>query len=346
MPHVAAARLSRRNLLAAGGLVGLGALAAACGSGTAKAEPGAGAGSEAASGPWSFTDDRKQKINLATRPSRVVAYTGTAAALYDFGVRDQLVGVFGPTTLKDGSPDPQAGDLDIAKLTVLGNAWGEFNIEKYAALRPELLVTDMWQPDALWYVPDDSKAKILALAPTAALNVASVPLPDPLRRHAELAAALGADLNAKQVTDAKARFEAAAETLRAAAKANGGIKVMAASASADLLYISDPAVYPDLSYFRSLGVEFITPDKVEGGFFENLSWEKADKYPADLIMLDNRTATLQPADLTGKPAWTDLPAVKAGQVTPWLSEPRFSYAGCAPLVERLATALRDARKAR
>lgn len=340
MPHVPSPRLTRRNLLAAGGVAGLGALVAACGTN------GGGSSDKAtepkAAGPWTFTDDRKQKVTLDAAPERVVAYIGTAAALHDFGV-DRIVGVFGPTVRKDGSPDVQAGDLDVTKVTVLGNAWGEFNIEKYAALRPELLVTDMWEPGALWFVPDDSKDKILPLAPSIALNLTRVLLPESIERHAELAKALGADLGAKKVTDAKVRFEAAADTLRQAAKAAGGLKVLAASASADTLYVSDPAVYPDLSYFRSLGVDIIVPGRVTGGFFENLSWENADKYPADLILLDNRTSALQPEALAAKPAWSQLPAVKAGRITPWLSEPRFSYAGCAPLIESLAEAVKDAR---
>ncbi|AXI77391.1 ABC transporter substrate-binding protein [Peterkaempfera bronchialis] len=354
MTHaVPSRRLTRRTLLVAGGAVGLGALAAACGSSGDAASgatgtgsrTGAGSGSATpAAGPWSFTDDRKKTASLKSAPTRVVAYTGTAAALYDFGAGDRITGVFGPTRLKDGKPDVQAGDLDIDRVTVLGNAWGEFNLEKYAALRPELLVTDMWEPDSLWYVPDGSKDKILALAPSVALDVAKISLPEVIGRHAELAEALGADLKAERVTAAKARFEAAAESLRKAAKQRGGVKVMAASASPELLYLSDPRVYPDLSYFRSLGVEFVVPQKVTGSFFENLSWEKADSYPADLILLDNRTGTLQPKDLASKPAWSQLPAVKAGQVTPWLSEPRFSYAGCAPLVETLAKALGEARK--
>jgi iron complex transport system substrate-binding protein len=339
MPPARSPHLSRRGLLAAGGAAGLGALLTACGASR-------GASARRTGGSWSFTDDRGQRATAAGRPGRVVAYVGTAAALRDFGVGDEIVGVFGPTKLTDGGPDPLAGDLDLDKVTVLGNAWGEFNIERYAALRPELLVTNIYQPNALWFVPDDSQKKILALAPSVGITVAKVSLPEPVRRYAELAAALGADLEAKQVTDAKARFERAAETLRRAAKAGGGIKVMAASGSADLFYVSDPGVYADLTYFRELGVDFVVPKQVTGGFFESLSWENADKYPADLILLDNRTAALGPKDLAAKPSWSKLPAVRAGQVTPWLSEPRFSYAGCAPLIESLAQAVQNARKVR
>ncbi|MBT2387425.1 ABC transporter substrate-binding protein [Streptomyces sp. ISL-11] len=330
--------VTRRGLLTAGGALGIGALLTACGGGSSKS----GSGADTGSGPWTFKDDRGQTVKSGGTPKKVVAFTGTAAALHDFGI--ECAGVFGPTTLKDGKPDPQAGDLDVGKVTVLGNAWGEFNVEKYAAMGPELLVTNMIQGQELWYVPDDSKKKILGLAPSVGLNVTKVPLTQVIGRYAELAASLGADLKAKKVADAKARFEKASETLREAARANKGLKVLAASGSAELLYVSDPGVYADLTYFKQLGVELVVPDKVTGGFFESLSWENAGKYAADLILLDNRTAALRPKDLAAKPTWAGLPAVKAGQVSPWLSEPRYSYAGCAPLVEALAAAVEKAKK--
>ncbi|MCA6096279.1 ABC transporter substrate-binding protein [Streptomyces sp. SCA3-4] len=333
---------TRRSLLTVGGALGLGALLTACGggssdSGSADDAPGGGKG-----GAWSFKDDRGQTVKRDHTPKRIVAFTGTAAALHDFGV--ECVGVFGPTKLKDGKPDPQAGELDVDKLTVLGNAWGEFNIERYAGLRPDLLVSNMFEPEALWYVPEESKKKILGLAPSVGLTAARVSMLEPIKRYAALAESLGADLKAKKVTEAKARFEAAAETLRKAAKANP-VKVMAASGSADLFYVSNPAVNADLMYFRELGVDFVVPEKLDqGGYFESLSWENADKYQADLVLLDSRTSALQPKDLAAKPTWEKLPAVKAGQVSPWLSEPRFSYAGCAPLLEALASAIEKAKK--
>ncbi|RAJ59831.1 iron complex transport system substrate-binding protein [Streptomyces sp. Amel2xB2] len=330
--------LSRRGLLAAGGAAGLGALLTACGS-----EGGSNSGS--GKGSWSFTDDRKKKISLDGRPQRVVAYVGTAAALHDFGAGDAIVGVFGPTKKKNGEADVLAGDLDVKKLEIIGNAYGEFDIEKYAKTHPELLVTNMYVKNALWYVPDESKAKILKLAPSLALKTAETSMLDAIKRFAELAGDLGADLKAKRVTDAKERFEKASERLRKAAKASGGLKVMAASGAPDLMYVSDPSANADLRYFKELGVDVVVPEKVsEQGFFEELSWENADKYKADVIMLDNRTQALQPPALKSKPTWSDLPAVKAGQVTTWDAEPRFSYAGAAPLLEQLAKAVEDGKK--
>ena len=332
--------ISRRGLLGAAGIAGVGALAAACGGGG-----GTSAGSPSGGG-WAFTDDRGRRVTRPARPKRVVAYIGAAAALTDYGIGDRVVGVFGPTKKKDGQADPMAGNVDIEKIASLGNTYGEFNVEKYAELRPDILVTHMFQKNVLWYVPDKSADKIAQVAPSIGITVAGVPLSHPLDRYAALAAALGADLHSGRNAAAKKRFDTAVKALRTAAKANPKIKVMAASASPDTLYISDPRQYPDLTYYRGLGIDFVMPKPDSQGFFESLSWENADKYGADLILLDSRTQALQPAQLKNKPTWQGLPAVKAGQVVPWLSEPRYSYAGFAPHIEALAKALRTARKVR
>ncbi|WP_311931826.1 ABC transporter substrate-binding protein [Microbispora sp. H11081] len=332
--------LTRRGLLATGGAAVLALALAACGS----TDPAPATEGQTAKS-WSFTDDRRESVTAAAVPSRIVAFTGTAAALADYGVQDKIVGVFGETKRADGSPEPQAGDLDVDKVTILGNVWGEFNIEKYAGLRPELLVTHMYDPGALWYVPDESKDKIVKLAPTVTVSVARVPMTQPIERYAALAESLGADMKAPKVADAKARFEAAAESVRKAVAENPGIKVLAASGSPDVLYVSNPEVNTDLMYFTQLGVEVVKPEKPgDGGYYENLSWENADKYDADLILLDNRSTALQPKDLTSKPAWAKLPAVEAGQIIGWDPVPRFSYAGAAPILENLATAIKNAKK--
>lgn len=329
---------NRRGFLSAGGAVGFGLLLAACGDDTSAKEP-------VKAGPdFTFVDDRKKTITLPEKPKKVVAFTGTAAALKDFGVTDQIVGVFGPTTLKDGRPDPQAGDLDVARLTVIGNVYGEFSIEKYAALQPQLLVSPMYEPEQLWYVPEESKDKILGLAPSIALTVSRLSLPAAIKRHEELAAALGADLNAAPVQAARTRFEKAADAVREAAKANP-VKVLACSGAPELFYASNPALAADLTFFKELGVDLIVPDKLDKeGYFESLSWENADKYQADVLLLDNRSMTLQPEALKAKPSWAKLPAVKAGQIVPWASEPRFSYAGVAPILENLAAVLKSTKK--
>ncbi|MGW5848255.1 ABC transporter substrate-binding protein [Streptomyces sp. NPDC055254] len=342
MPKSRSSLLTRRGLMAAGGALGLVAALTACGGGdTAKGDDKDKGG--AASGPWTFKDDLGKEVSTKSTPKNIVAFTGTAAALYDYGI--QVKGVFGPTKTADGKPDVQAGSMDISKVEILGNVYDEFNVEKYAALQPDLLVTNTWD-GTLWYVPEASKDKIQQLAPAAAISVGGdATLDKALARTADLAKSLGADLNAKKTVDAKARFEAAAAKVREATKANPGIKVLVGSGSADLFYVSTAKTSADLKYFESLGVEFITPEKLdEGGFFESLSWENAGKYKADVVLLDNRTGTLQPEDLKAKATWAELPAVKAGQVTPRVTEPIYSYEKCAQILEDLAKSIQGAKK--
>ncbi|MFB4315544.1 ABC transporter substrate-binding protein [Actinomadura sp. 21ATH] len=339
MSNSRASQLSRRGFMAAGGAAALGALISACGGGDGGAKAAAGGGA------WTFSDDRGKKIDLKARPRRIVTYVGAGAALRDFGITDQIVGIYGPAKRQDGSVDPQAGSLPVDELEIIGNAYGEFNLEKYAALRPELLIDNMFVEPNLFYVPAESADKIYALAPGLAISTGAITLTKPIERYAQLAAALGADPRSAKVAQDKARFEKAAESVRAAVKANGGLKVLACSGSADLFYASNPGKNTDLIYFKELGVELITPDKLnKDGYFEELSWENADKYEADLLMLDSRTQALQPKDLASKPAWRDLPAVKANQVIGWNPEPVFSYAGCAPILEALAKTVQTAKK--
>ncbi len=135
MPKSRSLSLTRRGFVAAGGALGLVAVLAACGgTDSAKGDGGKDNGASASSGPWTFTDDLKQEVTLKSKPKNIVAFTGTAAALYDYGV--QVKGVFGPTKTADGKPDVQAGSMDISKVEILGNVYDEFNVEKYAASSP------------------------------------------------------------------------------------------------------------------------------------------------------------------------------------------------------------------
>lgn len=187
---------SRRRLLKSGlgARIGLGAagLLGAC-SATTCADAAASAG--ASSGPWSFTDDRGTVLKLGAAPTRVVPYSGTAAALHDFGVSaDQFAAVFGPTKPADGKADPMAGSLPVDRLTVLGETYGEFDVAEYAKLDPQVLIAHTWEKGALWYVPDASASTIAKLAPNIGIAVAGTPLTHPLAQYEKLAGLLGADL--------------------------------------------------------------------------------------------------------------------------------------------------------
>ncbi|MFL5995096.1 MAG: ABC transporter substrate-binding protein [Streptomyces sp.] len=346
MSNARAAHLTRRGILAAGGALGLGAVLAACGDDDSGSEGSSKETTAAKSGPWTFKDDRGTTVKLDKVPTKIVAFVGVAAALHDYGI--EVKGVFGPTKTKDGKADVQAGDMDVSKLTVFGNVWDQFNVEQYAAFAPEVLITTTFDSaGTLWYVPAASASKIAKLAPSVAVSVYDRQITTPLQRVWELAESLGADMTATKVTDAKKRFESASERLRAAAKAHPDIKVLAGSAAQDVFYVSGTNLSIDLEYFKALGVNFVEPPasvlKASGGWYESLSWENVDKYAADIIMMDDRTATIQPADIT-EATWKKLPAVKAGQVIARSPEPIPSYDKCVAMVENLAKAIETAKK--
>ncbi|MFF0094436.1 ABC transporter substrate-binding protein [Streptomyces canus] len=346
MSNARAAHLTRRGILAAGGALGLGAVLAACGDDDSSSEGSSKETTAAKSGPWTFKDDRGTTVKLDKVPTKIVAFVGVAAALHDYGI--EVKGVFGPTKTKDGKADVQAGDMDVSKLTVFGNVWDQFNVEQYAAFAPEVLITTTFDgAGTLWYVPAASASKIAKLAPSVAVSVYDRQITAPLQRVWELAESLGADMTATKVTDAKKRFEAASERLRTAAKAHPDIKVLAGSAAQDVFYVSGTNLSIDLEYFKALGVNFVEPPasvlKASGGWYESLSWENVDKYAADIIMMDDRTATIQPADIT-EATWKKLPAVKAGQVISRSPEPIPSYDKCVAMVENLAKAIETAKK--
>ncbi|MEV4110400.1 ABC transporter substrate-binding protein [Nonomuraea sp. NPDC049695] len=330
------AAVPRRTLIA----LGIAALAgvSACGGTATTASPSAGQPT------WTWTDDRGKNISLPRRPQRVVAQSGAAAALWDFGVRP--VAVFGPHRLKDGGRDPEVGEVDISKVESIGNVWGEFNVEKYASLRPDLLVAGMYQKNTLWYVPQESVQAVDQVAPSVGVQLSGRPLVEIIEKYGQLAAALGADPKAAPVVAANSRFDAASAALKSLAAARPGLKVMVVTATPDNLYVAYLPDHPDITYWGELGLNIVhpaRPTESEGGFWEVLSWENADKYQADVILVDARSQSMKTEEMAKKPTWAKLPAVRAGQLYPWHAAERYSYLGYAQVMEELKADLDQAR---
>lgn len=292
-------------------------------------------------GPWEFTDDRGKKVSLPNRPVRVVAQSNAAAALWDLGYH--VVGVFGPQRSADGSSDPEIGRVDLSQVESVGEQWGEIDLEKLAALRPDLIVTTMWTPPELWYIVPDIQPKVEAIAPVIGISVAKVPISQPIARFEELARALGADLNAPPVVEARQRFTKASDALKAAIAEKPGLKVMLGAGSLETLWVVNPPYYADLLYFKELGLDMVVPEKRDD-YFEALSWEQALKYEADLILYDVRAHVVQPAQLAEQiPTWNRHPAVKAGQVGRWYATAAYGQRGFVTILEELTETIRNAR---
>ncbi|PSL00910.1 iron complex transport system substrate-binding protein [Murinocardiopsis flavida] len=321
-------RRTARDLLA---LAACGTLLAACGA----------PAPEDRSGDWRFGDsgDGDVAVELPERPTRVVAYSGVAAALWDYGF--EVVGVFGPVKGTGDDRAPQIGDVDTEKVEVLSETYGELGIERLAEVEPDLIVTHAYD-DLLWYLPEDKTAQIEAVAPIAAIQVTGVESEKSLKKTADLAVALGVDAESPKIVAARDSFEDALAGLDDAVDANPDLRVTAVSANEADFFVGNAAASAELGLFTRHGVRFPETDAPVKDSFEQLSWEEADKYPTDLLLQDSRPGKVTPAELADIGTWRKLPAVEADQVGAWEVETPYSYDRYAGVVTRLAGEINDA----
>ena len=306
---------------------------AACGSSDAGDD---GAGSAA----FSFTDDLGTKIELDQMPDRLLVQSSVAAALTDLGLGDKIVGTFGPLENAAGEPDSQVAGLDIGAAPDVtgGGEYGDVDVEKAVPLKPDLIITSAYIEGDLWYINDASAKKLEGLAPMLVVSFDGKTLPELLDGTERAAKALGADLDSADVTASHDAFTDAADRVKQAAAQLGDRTILAGSPSTDLYYVSNPDVSPDLSYWRTeLGLPITVPDNPdEGGYFETLSWEKADKYPADIFLYDDRQGADGLALFADQKVFQTLEAAKNKAYVPWTSVAPPSYQAYADLMNRLA----------
>jgi iron complex transport system substrate-binding protein len=316
--------MNRRQFLVAA--ASLPAVLAACG----EDEP------EPTSGPWTFTDDRDVEVSLPRRPERLVMHEYALAALWDYGIRP--VGMFGSVAMDE---QPLFEGLDLGGVESVGEVWGEINLEAAAALRPDLFISTYWPSEKLLGgVKDDRlERKLTAIAPFVGIH-AQVPATTTIAHFEKLAGALGGE--PARAAAARERYERAVDAVRAAAEAKPELRVMGVYADPEALYVAKPEDYSDLREFGSWGLDLVA-GKSGDPYWEKLSWEQADKYPADLILYDARATAPSLDDLAEIPLWRDLPAVKAGQLTPWHMEEAVSWRLFASHAEELAAAIERAR---
>jgi iron complex transport system substrate-binding protein len=140
----------------------------------------------------------------------------------------------------------------------------------------------------------------------------------------------------------------ALDKVRQAAIGKDDIKVLLVSRSVDSFYAADPKNFPEIQTLEEAGVEFVdvAADPASGGFFEELSWEQAGKYEADVILYDAREAPDVAAKVSNIETWSRLPAVRAGQVYEWKTAAPYSYEQYAPIFEDVARWLDDVQTVR
>lgn len=289
---------------------------------------------------WSYTGGDGKTVSLDHVPARIIADSGAAAALISFGIRP--VGIYGNNPPEQ---EKQLEGVDVSGIAIIGEAWGEIDVEKAAALKPDLIIADYWPLDNSYQgfeeAVSDSTRQVLTLAPITgpAQGSSAVKL---IEDYAALAESLGADLVAPAIGEAKARFEQSREAFKTAVAKKPNLTVLPVWAGTDALYVAATAGSSELSDFASWGMKLISPELADDrGYWETLSWESADKYQPDLIIVDNRSpTTLETAK--AQPTWTTMKAAAAGQVADWPAFWLRTYATYAAELDKLTAAVNAA----
>lgn len=285
---------------------------------------------------WSFTDDRGRTLSLDHQPTVIVAQSSIAAALEDAGV--EVAGVFGPLETEDGSVDPQASGLEIDEVTDVTSQgeYGDLDLEKLAALEPDVVISNMFVPPALWYLNEATEKKVDGLTQTLGIDFQGKTVVETIEAVAAVARELGGD--DEDAAEDKAEFEAAGERLRRIGAELGDRQILAVAPTTDLLYAADPDQFPDLAYYRSLGLPIVSVEAEPASYWDELSWEKADKYAADIVLYDVRDPGGKEI-LEKQPAFGQLVGAREGNYEPWQAVAPPSHRAYAEVMNALADRL-------
>jgi len=309
----------------------------------AASEPAASAPAEttAASG-WSFTDGSGKTVELDEVPTRIIAHAHAAAALLEFGIKP--IAVYADAPIKD---DVGLQNVDFSGIEVIGEEWGIIDVEKAAALKPDLIVGDWWPVEKAYSGMEDGveekSKKIGELAPVvgSAQGGSIVTL---IEGYEQLAASLGADVASGKGAQAKADFEAARDAFSAAAKAKPGLTALAISPYDDKYAIAVPEYAPELLDFRAWGLDVVVPEKPDPDFpyWQSLSFENADQYQPDLLLFDDRNYPGNYETLEKQPIGKSIKAFAAGSHTTWPAYWLHTYTDYAQQLTKLTEAIEKA----
>jgi iron complex transport system substrate-binding protein len=330
----------RTTLRACVGLVAAGLVLSACGSDIDEDDDAAANDNPAApEGPWEFTDGSGEVVKLDETPTRIIAHAGEAAALMSYGIKP--VGIYADESVKT---DPNLEGLDLSGIEILGEEWGVIDVAKASTLDPDLIVADWWPAEEAHSGLEDgvkaSSKKLAELAPVVGASQGDSIL-ELAEGYEELAESLGADVDDPELSADKKRFEEAVAGFTEVVESKPGLDALAISPADDLLYAANPEYAPELLDFQRWGLDVIDPDKPDPGFpyWENLSWENADKYQPDVLLLDSRTFEDSLATGEKQPTWDSIKAAKAGQVISWPAFWLHTYGHYADALEQLTADL-------
>ena len=318
----------------------------ACGSGaTASSESASGetvASAPASDGSWSYTSGSGETITLDHKPERIIASAGEAAGLLAYGIKP--VGIF---LAQDLSMEPGLANADLTGIEIVGEEWGKIDAEKVVALNPDLIVADWWPAQQAYQGfeegVDAASMKVAELAPVIGANQQGSLL-DIVEWYEGFAKSMGKDVDAADLSADRERFTAAKAAFQAAVAEKPGLTALAVAPAEDMLYVAVPEYSTSLTDFKNWGLDVIDPDspKADFPYWEYLSWENADKYQPDLLLLDDRNYETGLEIGAAQPTWNKIAAAKAGATTPWPGFWVHTYGAYADQLETLTAAVQKA----
>lgn len=299
--------------------------------------------SPAASGEWSFTDDKGITVTLPEAPKVVVIDVNAAAPLWDFGVRPAAV--FGWLANPSGDFGAAGGRIDATQVEIIGNGEATIDVEALVGLQPDLVITLTFAPDDpldYWSLASDGPLEqVQSVVPIIAISgVQSAS--DMTARYAELAQALGADLETPELAADLERWQDAEVGFQSALAEKPGITGIFIAADADMFYIANPEVAGDIVYFRDLGLSIpdVIVDPANGDYWQWISPEEIGSYQTDLLFSSLRNS-IPLEEFVAMPTVATLPAVQADQVFGWNQDVISSYIGLAEILEDLTIAVTE-----
>jgi iron complex transport system substrate-binding protein len=303
-------RTSRRLL---GGLLALTVVSvSACSS-----DDGDGAAAASESG-WEFTDDLGNTVTMDEAPTRVAGLNDVLSSLWNYGI--EPVAAWGQTSIED---DVAFEGKDLSGVEVVGTSYGQIDLEQLAAADPDVIVASVYPTDSEGTIDEASplygfesieqQEQVAEIAPIIGI-VWGGSAADVIERTAELAGALGADLDGDLVSAAREDYEEASAALTEAAA--GGVTVLPVYATeGDGWWMAKAPDDPSLHMYEDLGVQFVDPGG-EDYFWNAVGWEEVTDHPSDVLLYSLRFS-MSPEEIAAQPTAALLPAVQAGQLYPW-----------------------------
>ncbi|PZE35310.1 hypothetical protein DEJ31_11975 [Curtobacterium sp. MCPF17_031] len=263
-----------------------------------------------------------------------------AISFIEYGLHP--VGTFGQLTM---AKDQRFEGLATKGITQLGTGYGDIDLEKLAALKPDLVVTSVYPTDtkgtldttqpAYGFKDKEQEEQVASIAPIAQVKWGGEG-EDVIEHIADLAESLGAKEDT--VEAAEQDFDTAKGALQKAVQEND-LSIVSMYADGDGAYVTRPSDEPTLQMYTDFGVDFVVP-KPKGWYWGIYSWENAGQISGDMILLSQQG--YQVSDLEKQPTFAGNAALEAGQVHSW-TFPALDYASQADYMTKLAGWIHDSK---